>query len=612
MALGTPQNPPVEASCDLLGDSAPSHLSPPTSVDWPGPARGMRLSLRERLKQVHLGAAFLLAVAARAAAAGVFWMVHSAKTARLRQLCDLAIRRLEAVRRVSDAVLPAMDLDSLLTTVAQELRRLADVDAVAVLLVAEGNLVRRAVAGLPAEALSDPPLPVCQGAAGRAVATGEPTFDLGPAEEADAAGPTAARLGLHAIAVIPMRARAAAIGVVVLLARRPRALSGDEQTSLTAAANQAATAVAAAQLYHEERRLREELSAVIEAMAEGVTIADRAGNIVLVNRTGRSILGLGPPTEGPQSVKEYRALDLRLPDGRLLAESEWPINQALQGEPFADYEVVLTRRDGTTRQVAFSGGSVRDEAGEVVLGVTVYHDVTELRALERSREELLSLVSHDLRAPLTVTQVRAQRLLRSGVDRAVARDAQAILTSARRMNAIIQDLIDLPSLETGQVRLRRRPVRLQTFLPELVDRLVPAAQAERIQIDVPEDIPEVPADPDRLERALTNLLTNALKYSAPRRPIVVKAVRHADEVVISVTDEGPGIPAEEVPHLFDRYYRAKTGLHVEGVGLGLYISKQLVEAHGGRIWVESRPGEGSTFSFSLPLRPESSSMGSGS
>jgi signal transduction histidine kinase len=255
------------------------------------------------------------------------------------------------------------------------------------------------------------------------------------------------------------------------------------------------------------------------------------------------------------------------------------------------------------RRVAFSGGSVRQPTGQVALGVTVYHDVTELRALEHSREELLALVSHDLRAPLAVIHGRAQMLARERADGAAARHAQAILTSARRMNAIIQDLVDLARLEAGRLPLDTRPVRLQTFLPELVDRLVPVGEAGRVRIDVPTEVPEVPADPGRLERVLTNLLTNALKYSEPGTPIVVKARPRGGEVVVSVGDEGPGIPADELPHLFDRFYRAATGLHVEGVGLGLYITKQLVEAHGGRIWARSEPGEGSTFSFSLPLSP---------
>ena len=396
---------------------------------------------------------------------------------------------------------------------------------------------------------------------------------------------TRCRPGLAVVLVVAAQAAAAAALWAVHVAERRRLRRLQES----------------AHLYNQEPSLREELRAVIEAMAEGVTIADPAGDVVLINQAGRSILGLGPPLEGPQSVREYRALHLRLPDGRPLVESEWPINRALRGETFTGYEVCLTRRDGADRRAAFSGSSVRDEAGNVILGVTVYHDVTELRELERSRQELLGVVSHDLRAPLAVIQGRAELLARSEPDGATVRHAQAILTTARRMGSIIEDLVDLARLGFTRIPIERQPVRLQTFLPELVDRLVPVGETDRVMMDVLADVPEVPADPNRLERILTNLLTNALKYSEPGTPIVVKARVRDGDVVISVGDEGPGIPPEELPHLFDRFYRVPTGIHVEGVGLGLYITKQLVEAHDGRIWVRSQPGEGSTFSFSLPL-----------
>lgn len=536
------------------------------------------------------GAVLLLTAAVPAAIAALG--SRAVERARLSRLRSVEVQRLEALRRLANEMFLTLDLDELLKTVAEELRLLAGAEAAAILLVEGDSLVRRATAGSEPGCAPRLPLWACEDVVARVAATGEPVYDLQP--EAPGA--------CSVVAVIPMRATGRTVGVIALLERRPRAISSDERTFLNAAASQAGGAIASAQLYIEEHSLREELHAVIEAMAEGVTVADPLGNIVLVNQAGRAILGLGPPARGPRTVAEYRALHLRLPGGEPLKESDWPINRALRGESFTGYEVVLTRADGTVRQAAFSGSPVLDESGRVALGVTVYHDITELRALERSREETLGLVSHDLRAPLAVIQGRAQMLARTATDGA-ARHVQAILVSARRMNAIIQDLVDLARLEGGQLSLNRRPVRLEAFVRELVGRLAPDADSSRFRISVPADLPEVPADPDRLDRILTNLLTNAVKYSEPGTPIVVKARARSADVVVSVADEGAGIPADELPHLFDRFYRARTGLHTEGVGLGLYIVKQLVEAHGGQIWAHSQPGEGSTFSFSLPLQP---------
>ena len=230
----------------------------------------------------------------------------------------------------------------------------------------------------------------------------------------------------------------------------------------------------------------------------------------------------------------------------------------------------------------------------------------EILMREQDREEYVHTISHDLRAPLTVILGQAQLLERMlakmGLRGREMRGAEAIVTSAQRMNAMIQDLVDRARLESGQLRLNRRPVDLRAYLLELKERLSGAMDVDRIRIEVPESLPPALADPDRLERILINLLSNSLKYSEPGTEIRVGVARRPGELVTTVTDHGPGIPPEELPQLFERYRRARAALETrEGLGLGLYITKGLVEAHGGRIWAESRVGQGSSFSFTLPV-----------
>ena len=230
----------------------------------------------------------------------------------------------------------------------------------------------------------------------------------------------------------------------------------------------------------------------------------------------------------------------------------------------------------------------------------------EIRLREEQREEYIRTVSHDLRAPLAVILGHAQMLERS-LEKAEAdsmnrRSIAAIITAVRRMNAMIQDLVDVARLESGQLRLNRIPLDLRWFVRDMKERLRGLADTERIQVVVPEELPLVSVDPDRLERILMNLLTNALKYSDPGSPILVGLTRDDGEVVTRVSDRGRGIPQEELPTIFHRYGRARRVVRSsEGLGLGLYITKGLVEAHGGRIWVESEEGKGSTFSFALPV-----------
>jgi len=226
-----------------------------------------------------------------------------------------------------------------------------------------------------------------------------------------------------------------------------------------------------------------------------------------------------------------------------------------------------------------------------------------LRQLEQEREEHVHTISHDLRAPLTTILGRAQLIqLASEQPEVVRESAESIARSARRMNAMIQELLDSARLHSRQLKLSRAALDLSAFVVELRDRLIGNGEAERVRVEAPDDLPHVSADPDRLERILANLVGNALKYSAPGTQVTVRLARGDGEVVVSVSDRGQGIPPEDLPHLFQRYYRRQADAEQrEGLGLGLYIAKGLVEAHGGRIWVKSRVGEGSTFSFSLPV-----------
>ena len=166
------------------------------------------------------------------------------------------------------------------------------------------------------------------------------------------------------------------------------------------------------------------------------------------------------------------------------------------------------------------------------------------------------------------------------------------------MDVMVQELVDSTLIEASQIRLNRRSLDITAVANELMDRLSGALEMRRVRLESPADLPRVWADPYRLERILTNLVSNALKYSSGEVVITLSPLEA--EVVTEVLDHGQGIPQDELPRLFRRYYRANTSGKRQGLGLGLYISRGLVEAHGGRIWVESEIGVGSRFSFTLP------------
>lgn len=232
--------------------------------------------------------------------------------------------------------------------------------------------------------------------------------------------------------------------------------------------------------------------------------------------------------------------------------------------------------------------------------VAVFEDVTERRRAEEQREDLLRAVTHDLRTPLSVISLAAEAMTRSPGGAPPREALDSISRSCRHMQAMLQDLADATRLDGGPVRLERQKIDLARFILETVRRLRGVLDLSRIQIRMERDVAAVDADPDRLERVVTNLLTNAIKYSPADRPVRIAVHAAGAFSRITIEDEGPGIAPEDLPHIFDRFYRAKSALRVDGLGLGLYIARAFTEAHGGRIAVVSRPGFGSQFDVDIP------------
>jgi signal transduction histidine kinase len=347
-----------------------------------------------------------------------------------------------------------------------------------------------------------------------------------------------------------------------------------------------------------------EWNALLNSLTEGAIAVDTTGRLVLANPVAREMLEL-PRLRELTRAQDWERLDFRYADGRPMAHEDGPLARAIRGERFVGDEVLLVRRDGSVCRFAFNGSAVRDEAGTVTLAVLTFRDVTELRQLERTKEEYVAIISHDLRAPLTVILGRAQLLCRlparPGLE-PVIENASAILATARRMNAMIQDLLETSRLEAGRAVMHIQPLDLIALIHTTVQALVSPQDQSRIHIVSIGILPTVVGDRERIERVIMNLVSNALKFSPPDSPVEIRVSSRDREVVVSVTDHGVGVPPEDVPHLFEKYFRTAAGKERGGLGLGLYLSRLIVEAHGERIWATSEVGKGSTFSFSLPVK----------
>ncbi|MHB0938606.1 MAG: sensor histidine kinase [Armatimonadota bacterium] len=352
------------------------------------------------------------------------------------------------------------------------------------------------------------------------------------------------------------------------------------------------------------QRRAAEMNATISSIADGVVVFRTDGTMLRVNHAAEALLHLR--TLPAHSLDEVADIRVETADGEMLPPAAYPQQRALQGDTVQGEVLALHFADETMRWVAASAAPVRIDASEVIGAVLSMSDITPLRELQQRQDDLLHIISHDLRVPLTVIhghmEMMEEELQRQQVDGIIAMSTGAVDRSVQVLNSMIQELVEVTRLEGQQITLTRQAVRLQEYVSALLTRLEGILAAHRISTEVPSDLPPVLVDPDRLERILLNLLTNALKYSLEEAEVYLRAEAQEYQVVISVTDLGRGIPADDLPKLFQRFYRAAEGRRAgEGIGLGLYITRLLVEAHGGRIWVESEVGQGSTFYFTLPV-----------
>ncbi|MHB9026504.1 MAG: ATP-binding protein [Armatimonadota bacterium] len=348
-----------------------------------------------------------------------------------------------------------------------------------------------------------------------------------------------------------------------------------------------------------------ELEAIIRAITDAVVMLDASGQLLFMNPTAEAMYGFtADDFQRMTHAERLDAIKVCLPDGSPYPLEQTPGSRALRGEVVQGELASLQRRDGSALWTLGSAAPMHTADGTIVGAVVCATDVTAFHAIQEQMKTFVHLVSHDLRAPLTIITGYVgilKHCLAESDNQSVWTSVEAIRRAVKRMDTMIADLVMVTLLEGGQLMVNSAPLDLPVWLPEFLERSSTILDPQRIQVVMPVTLPTLQVDSDRLERILTNLLSNALKYSDPGMPVQVCLQPQEGELCIAVTDQGRGIAPDHVPHLFGKFYRADSSRKAEGIGLGLYITKLMVEAHGGRIWVESEVGKGSTFSFTLPV-----------
>jgi signal transduction histidine kinase len=349
------------------------------------------------------------------------------------------------------------------------------------------------------------------------------------------------------------------------------------------------------------RALGAEVRATVDSMADGVLLLDAHLRIVEANRAAVALLGAQSKDQLLGPVEEWgRRFQLRTPDGAPIPRERAPILRALGGDSVS-YDAIVRRLDGRDVFVSIAASRVVRPGGP--LAVAVLRDVSAGRRLDEMREEFLSTAAHEFKTPLAVIKAYAQLMARREPKEQAA--LAVIQRQVNRLSRLVQHLLDSSRLRLEPDRGQAERFDLAALAREVVDLMRPSAPAHRLEVDAPAPV-QVVADRDRIEGVITCLVDNAVRFSPSGGPVRLRVGVEGTEARLAVADEGVGIPVERQAQIFERYYRAHAGTPHDygGLGLGLEMSRELVERHGGRMWFESAPGAGSTFHFGLPLSPE--------
>ncbi len=333
------------------------------------------------------------------------------------------------------------------------------------------------------------------------------------------------------------------------------------------------------------------------SMSDGLVLTGIDGTVLYANLGASTIAGL------PSEALEGRTISVLYDALRTAAVDPADCERALAEAEFAEVMEVVVEigRDGRRRAIHVRLFDVGDESGRAIGRGLLLRDVTRERELDEFKTTLLAAVGHELRTPLAAIKGHASTLLQEDVTWSPADQRHFLLTisgEADRLAQLVSNLLDLSRQEAGLLLLNRVPTRVQDLVAKTIEQL--SHPHVMIFLHIPDNLPLVNVDRARIEVVLHNLVANALVYGEGE--VHVTAERRDDGIVVSVADNGPGIAPDELPHVFERFYRARHGhqQHSGGTGLGLAICKAFIEAHGDIIWAESSV-RGATISFSLPL-----------
>jgi PAS domain S-box-containing protein len=405
---------------------------------------------------------------------------------------------------------------------------------------------------------------------------------------------------------LPLITRQQVVGALFVFRNYPSLFTPNDRALLNNFANQAAIAVQNAQLYQQINQEKTRLDGLLDSAADGILILNPDHQIRKCNPAFARMLNI-TSSEAQKKTHEDLIRWEKPPQDLTLEQAEaggWPLTSRAQLYIEGD----LVRGSGNPPlPVGITYAPLISEEGNLINIIATIRDITRFRQAEELKSTFISIISHELKTPVALIKGYASTLRREDAawDRAVIDDSLAVIEEeADRLTGLIENLLDASRLQAGGLSLKQSDVLLPVLIKRIADRMQTQTSRHAIHVEMPEDFPVILADESRISQLITNLISNAIKY-APNGEIMITGILKPDVVVICVSDQGPGIAVEDIPHIFDRFYRAPDmARQTKGAGLGLFLSRAIVEAHNGNIWVDSGSTKGARICFSLPRSSE--------
>lgn len=342
---------------------------------------------------------------------------------------------------------------------------------------------------------------------------------------------------------------------------------------------------------------KEETEAVVRSVAEGLVVVDSEGKVVMMNPAAEKMLQVSQKDKVGKPIVEGLKKEQLVSLAKESADEDKEIE-------------LVSPQDETKKILRASSAVIEDKNGRTVGMVSVLSDVTKQKELDQLKTDFVANVTHELRTPLVSAEKSISLLLDKSTGQ-VSETQEEFLTIAqrnlKRLGQLVNDLLDLSKLEAGKMELKRQGASLEKIVDEVIQELGPWIKVKSVNIGkkISSTFPEVNVDSLRIKQVFTNLIGNSLKFTPAGGSITIEALLgdESEGAIVSVEDTGTGISEEDLPKIFDKFYRAieRSSTDISGTGIGLSIVKEIVEQHGGRVWVESRKGQGARFTFTLPL-----------